>query len=530
VHRVLGYEHTLGELTVGNRLLSVDMFPMGIDYRTYSEAGSLPEVQEEVKKIRKRYGQRRIILSSDRLDYTKGIPLRLEAFEAFLEKKPDSRGKVSLILVAVPSRTTIGHYQRLKEEIDGLVGRINGRFGTMDWLPIQYFNTFLPWRSLIAHYCIADVAMLTPLRDGMNLMAKEFVATKTDGTGVLILSETAGAAQELGEAIIVNPNNRGAMVEAIESALAMPRSEQIERNRTMQTRLQRYDVEYWAGDFIQRLECVKIIQQKRSERGLTAEHMAALLSDCERAKHRLFLLDYDGTLVPFAQTPVKASPGESVLRQLAHLAALPGNEVVIISGRDRATMDRWFGSLDVGFVAEHGVWLKERGGEWWMPEPLSGDWKSEIFPILEVYADRTPGTVIEEKEFSLVWHYRRAEPDLGSLRAKELKDDLLHLTANLNLAVIEGNKIVEIKNAMINKGRAALHWVSGHSWDFILALGDDKTDEDLFAALPEGAYSIKIGRGPSKARFNLHSQRGVLSLLEGCAGSSCAPQGAGIRQ
>jgi len=516
VRRILGYEHTLGEITAGSRVVRVDMFPMGIDFEQFSDAVGRPEVQEEIRRTRKKNGRRKIILSFDRLDYTKGIPLRLEAFDTFLEKKPEYREKISLIMVAVPSRTSIGLYQALKQQIDEMVGRINGKYGTADWLPIQYFYNFLPFETLIAYYNAADVALVTPLRDGMNLMAKEFIATKVDGKGVLILSEMAGAAQELGEAILVNPNDQEAVVAAIETALTMPEKEQIERNRIMQRRLKRYHIRHWADDFLTRLDDTRKTQQERSEQILTPSIKNQLAADYCTGKNRLILLDYDGTLVPFAAKPEKAVPDSGVRKLLEQLATDPYNDLVIISGRDRKTLDEWFGALDVGIIAEHGVWIRERGEEWRMIEPLSTEWKEEVRPILELYADRTPGAFIEEKDYSLVWHYRKAEPGLGSLRVAELKDDLLHLTSNLNVAVLEGNKVIEIKNAMINKGRAAMTWLSGRTWDFIMAVGDDRTDEDLFEVLPASAYSIKIGHAPSKARFNLASQRQVIPLLRYC--------------
>ncbi len=516
VRRILGHEHSVGDVTVGNRTVRVDMFPMGIDYREFADAAESPAVVEEIRSAREQYGERKIILSFDRLDYTKGIPLRLEAFDTFLEKKPDYRGNVSLILVAVPSRTSIEQYQTLKQQIDELVGRINGKYGTTEWLPVRYFYNYLPFEVLVANYKLADVALVTPLRDGMNLMAKEFLATKTEGKGVLILSEMAGAAPELGEAVIVNPNDREAVVDAIETALTMSEEEQTERNRIMQKRLRRYDITHWAGDFINRLDDARLLQEERSERLLTAEMRRKLVADYGASINRLILLDYDGTLVPFAAKPEKATPDSAAMDQLARLAAEQNNKVVIISGRDRQTLESWFGALDINFIAEHGAWIKEREHPWTMLESLSSEWKDEVFPLLELYADRTPGAFVEEKEYSVVWHYRKADPVLGSLRAKELKDDLLHLTANLNVAVMEGNRVIEVKSTMINKGRAARHWTVQKPWDFILAIGDDRTDEDLFEVLPESAYSIKVGLTASRARFNLASQRDVLPLLREC--------------
>lgn len=516
VRRLLGYEHTFGEVKTGTRVVRTDLFPMGIDYHRFADAAGSTPVQKEITRIRQRHGNQKIVLSFDRLDYTKGIPLRLEAFDALLDRKPEYRGKISFVVVAVPSRTSVNSYKALKKRLDELVGRINGKYGTTEWTPVRYFYNFLPFETLVAFYSAADVALVTPLRDGMNLMAKEYVASRTDGTGVLLLSEMAGAAEELGEAIIVNPNDQDAVIEAIETALAMPEKEQIERNQIMQRRLMRYDIERWVGDFLTRLGDARTVQVDRAEQLVTPAIREQLVADYHSGKDRLLLLDYDGTLVPFAAKPQKAVPGEATREVLQNLIQTPGNEVVVISGRDRYTLENWFGEMDLGLIAEHGVWVKERSGEWRMPEALSDEWKGEIQPLLELYTDRTPGSFIEEKDYSLVWHYRRTEPVLGAQRAKELKDDLLHLTSNLDVGVMDGNKVIEIKNNVVNKGRAALNWISRRAWDFVLAIGDDRTDEDLFAAMPPEAYSVKVGLAPSRARFNLVSQRDVLPLLRRC--------------
>jgi len=376
------------------------------------------------------------------------------------------------------------------------------------------FRKLLPFHTLAALYTIADIALITPYRDGMNLIAKEFIASKADSKGVLILSEMAGAAEELGEALIVNPNNREAIAEALREALLMTDEEQIERNKVIQQRLQRYSVKRWAMDFVDSLMHVKKLQQDLSTKRLTDEIKIKLLDVYSKSKARLILLDYDGTLVHFAEKPEKAKPAEELLKLLTSLAHNVKNEIVIISGRDRETLDKWFGHLDIGLVAEHGVWIKERGKEWETIEPLENDWKKEILPVLEVYVDRTPGSFIEEKEFSLVWHYRNCDAELAAVRAKELKDVLLNLTANLNIGVMEGNKVIEIKNTNINKGRAALKWISKKQWDFILAIGDDLTDEDIFAVLPDTAYSIKVGLGSSRAKFYMESVDKVKALLK----------------
>jgi trehalose 6-phosphate synthase/phosphatase len=513
VRRVLGYEHSLSEIQTGERLVKVELFPMGIDYDRFYNTASSAHVGKEVARIRGRVGTQKILLSFDRLDYTKGIPLRLEALDAFLNKKAEYRGKITFYLVTVPSRSNVAQYQILKKQIDELVGRINGKYATTEWMPVRYFSHFLPFSSLVTLYSVADVGLVTPLRDGMNLMAKEFIASKVNGTGTLILSEMTGAAQELGEAIIVNPNNQEALINAIEKSLTTSQEEQQKQNRIMQNRLKRYDIKHWIEDFLSTLDKAWLSQLANMERFLTSAVKKELAKKYSVSKRRLILLDYDGTLVPFADTPENAKPTTEVLNFLKKLSEDPSNEVVIISGRKRQSLIKWFNSLDVGYIGEHGAWIKERSGKVHTPRALSNDWKKDILPMLELYTDRTPGALIEEKEYSVVWHYRKAEPILGFLRANQLKDDLTSMTSNLGLAVVEGNKVVEIKNAIINKGRAAQLWLSKKYWDFIIAIGDDKTDEDLFEVLPSTAFSFKVGVGSTKARFNLSSQSQVLPLL-----------------
>jgi trehalose 6-phosphate synthase/phosphatase len=512
--RVVGTEHSMGALTVGDRVVKVDAFPMGIDYDKYSSAVKDSKVKKALAAIRKKVSDRKIIISIDRLDYTKGIVQRLEAFDLFLSQNPEYREKVTLILVAVPSRTGVENYMELRKQVEGLVGRINGEHGVIGWMPVWYLYRFLPFERLVALYNIADVALVTPLRDGMNLIAKEFIAAKTDGRGVLILSEMAGAASELGEAIIVNAHNKQVIIDAMKEALKMPVEEQVERNKLMQKRLSRYTITRWARDFTESLAGVKKIQQELSVRGLDKPVRERLVSEYGKGSKRLFLLDYDGTLVSFASRPEKAGPDKELVALLQALAADTKNEVVIISGRDKATLDYWLGNLNASLIAEHGAWIKDRAADWQVIEPLRNDWKQTMKPILELYTDRTPGSFVEEKDFSLVWHFRKSDPELAYLRIQELKGAVLSLTANLDIGVFEGSKILEIKNIGINKGQVAKLWIARQKWDFIFAAGDDYTDEDLFVVLPESAYSIRVGRGISKARFNLDSVYELRLLIE----------------
>lgn len=514
VLRTLGYEHNLGEILTPERLVKADTMPMGIDFQKYNNALTTPEVEQEQKRFRKGLSELKVIVSVDRLDYSKGIYHRLQGYEIFLNKNPEWRGKVVLFLLVVPSRIGVEHYQQLKKQIDETVGRINGTYGTVHWMPILYQYGFLELYPLVALYSISDVALVTPLRDGMNLVAKEFVAARADKTGVLILSEMAGAAKELGEAIIINPNNVNEIADAIKVALEMQPEEQVRRNETMQERIRQYDVVRWANDFLDGLLSVKEKQKIYNARLLDAKTKGQLVTSFKNAQKRLLFIDYDGTLVPFVDQPQMAKPTEDLLKVLKHLSEDLRTEIVIVSGRDKSTLEKWFGSLAIGLVAEHGVWLKESNKDWQMIKPLASKWKPRILPILQRYARRVPGAFVEEKEFSVVWHYRKADPEFGEMRAKELADDLIHFAANIDVQVLKGSKVLEVRNAGVNKGFAGLHWVSKGGFDFIMAVGDDWTDEDLFKVLPESAYTIRVGMTGSYARFNLRNYRDVRKLIE----------------
>ena len=510
---VLGYDNSLGKIWLEDRMAKAETLPMGINFQRFFDMASSNELDKEKIKLGKTFSGLKVILSIDRLDYTKGILNRLEGYEMFLAQNPSWHEKVTLLMVVVPSRIGVEHYRMMKKQIDEQVGKINGKYGSLNWMPIIYQYKFLPFKQLVALYTVSDVALVTPLRDGMNLIAKEYVASRTDNSGVLILSEMAGAARELGEAIIINPNDRAEIAVALKQALEMPVPEQINRMQAMQKRLRRYNVIKWGNEFINELFSIKE-EQRRFESRLLGAQEEVLYQDYKKARRRLILLDYDGTLIPFSTDPTTVRPTQEVREVLELLSANPKNEVVIISGRDRKTLEDWFANLKIGLVAEHGVWLKKRNEEWRMIKPLENRWKVDLLPVLEVYLDRLPGSFIEEKEFSLAWHYRACQPELASVRANELVNYLMDFTSGVDVQVLHGHKVVEIRCAGVNKGTAGLCWLLEDEYDFILAAGDDWTDEDLFKVLPEKAYTIRVGVGHTHARFNLYSYRDVIKLLK----------------
>jgi len=300
----------------------------------------------------------------------------------------------------------------------------------------------------------------------------------------------------------------------------MPPLEQLERNKVMQERLRRYNVSRWCHDFLAALSDIKKTQRQMSAKRLTDSITQTLREDYRKCSKRLFLLDYDGTLVGFKGKPAEAGPDEEIIALLRRLSGEPRNTVVIISGRDKSTLEDWLGHIGTAMVAEHGGWIRDENSKWQSPVPFDMTWKKSIRPILELYSDRTPGSTVEEKDFSLVWHYRRADPELAYVRGQELKMALVNLTENLDVGVFEGNKILEVKSHVVNKGWATEHWLAGGDWDFILAAGDDYTDEEMFSVLPERAYSIKVGFAASKARFNVDNVEDIRTLLKTIAGDS----------
>jgi len=511
VKHILGVEHVFNELIIDDRIVKVDTFPLGIDVDRFVHAESDIFVRKNIEKLEKKYSGRKVIISVDRLDYTKGIIQKLSSFDKFLEEYPEYRGKVVLVLIVVPSRWKVGYYRELKEDIDRYVGKINGKYSSVDWSPIQYFYRMFRQDELISFYKISDMAIVTPFRDGMNLVAKEFIASTWPKGGVLILSEMAGAAIELSEAIIVNPNNVGEIVAAIKSALEMSPVEAKEKAKVMLGKLKRYDVYRWVGDFLDSLDRVKELQKKSVSDLISGADIEVMLSKYREARKSIFFLDYDGTLVPFFRHIKQAKPDDEAIDIILRLGEIA--EVVVISGRDKNTMDEWFGELPVNLTAEHGAWFKRKGKEWESVGEVHSDWKDEIRPLIEYYVDKTPGSTLEEKEFSIAWHYRNVNSDLGYMRERDLVENLSYMISGSNLQILEGNKVVEIKNAEVSKGRAVRKWLEMLGGDFIMAVGDDWTDEDMFKSLPDEAFTIKVGFGTTYARYRVKDFRGVRKLL-----------------
>ncbi|MFA7566491.1 MAG: bifunctional alpha,alpha-trehalose-phosphate synthase (UDP-forming)/trehalose-phosphatase [Alkalispirochaeta sp.] len=513
VRRVLSYDHAMGVIQTDNRAVKVDVFPMGIDWDRYVGADAMPQVGTVLSALDKQYVNQKLVLSVDRLDYSKGIPTRIRSFGRLLERYPELRERVVLFMIVAPSRESVPRYMELKREIDELVSSTNGRFSTFNWMPIHYQYQTADFGELSALYRRADLLLVTPLRDGMNLIVKEYLAACTDDRGGLVISETAGVARELSEATHVNPSDIDGIADAIKDTLAQTEEEQERHIGPMRQRLKRLTVQHWANQFLEKLAETQELQSSLRAHPLKRSEEDALVGRWTAARRKLLILDYDGTLQRFFRRPDQAKPDRELLDLLKALADKSGVRLVISSGRDQPNLDDWFGSFAFGLGAGHGAWIRDIGGEWVAATENVNAWKETIAPIIEQMVDRTPGSRIETKDFSLAWHYRNSEPELAAVRLAELRETLIGLTTNLDLSVLDGNRVLEVKPTHIHKGRVVHHFAAQDSWDLIIAVGDDATDEYMFQALPEGAVSIKVGMGTTSAQYSIDGVDDVRRLL-----------------
>jgi len=475
----------------------------------------LPVINLQKLKIQKHIADKKMVFSIDRLDYSKGLLERLNGIELFLELHTEWHERVIFNLVVVPSRDTISRYKEMKIEIEATVGRINGKYSNLAWRPVIYQYKSLKFNELVALYNMSDVGLITPLRDGMNLVAKEYIACQKDNNGMLILSEMAGASSELNEALIINPTDKNEMADAIFNALEMGDDEKKYRIQKMQNRLKKYNIFTWANDFFNQANTIVKEQYIMKVKYINSLILQNIQEKYKDANNRVLFLDYDGTLVPFTNNPENATIDIPTFDLIKLLCDDEKNTVVIISGREKEFLETIFGNLKITLVAEHGYFIKIPGQKWMNELELDFMWKVSVLPILIGYEDRCNGSFVEIKHASLAWHYRDVETEFANVRLAELKDELIGIIGNKeNLIITEGHKVLEIKNKGYDKGQTVKKILNTLEPDFIIAMGDDNTDEDIFKVLPVSAVSIKVGSEPSFSKYNLRSQKDVWSFLK----------------
>jgi trehalose 6-phosphate synthase/phosphatase len=518
--RLLGLAAHVDRVQVGDREVTIGVFPMGVAADQWGDLAGASEVAQAMERLRGSDGCR-LLVGIDRLDYTKGIPRRLLAFERLLETHPELHEHVRLIQLAVPSRTGVAAYREYRKSIEGLVGKVNGRFGTARWAPVHYMHRSIEQHEVVALYRAADVMVVTPLRDGMNLVAKEFVASRTDEGGVLVLSELTGAASELAEALQVNPYDVDHTAETLHRALTLPDDERQERMRALRRRVLSFDVHRWAETFLRALDDAGEKSRPAGVAMTPADDLAHLVATLRAAPVLVLLLDYDGTLVPFAGVPELAIPDPPLRELLERLAQRPNTTVHMVSGRLRATLERWFGPLPLWLHAEHGFWTRSPGGTWQASSTPPQTWRERAAAILEDFRARTPGSLIEQKTAALTWHYRMADPEFGPHQANELRLHLADLLSNEPVEILPGDKVIELRPHGMHKGRvvdAAVRVAPKNA--VFLAMGDDRTDEDLFAALPPNGFAVHVGPSTSRAAVRVVDWQAARALLEQLAGDA----------
>ena len=492
--RILGLEASPKGVDYKDHFAHVGIFPIGIDPSAFIRALDLPSVQERASELQAKFAGKKVLLGVDRLDYIKGVPHKLMAFETLLARHPEWNERAVLVQIAVPSRTEVEEYKKLSSQTHELVGRINGKFGSVDYSPIVFINQSVNFHDLVALYSVADVCVVSSIRDGMNLVSYEYVMCQRERHGVLVLSEFAGSAQSLSGALRVNPWNIEELATALHDALsASPRERQLK-----QQKLYRYvtthTAAFWAQSFVSELrELANLEREARDARGanlplpfLRVER--ELVSALQPRRHRLFLFEYEGTLCAPVALADLATPSSSLRRYLARLSSDRANAVYIFSSRSKTVLDGWFGDLHVGLVAEHGCDFRHPGHPAW--EPLIGlhdpAWRDEVVPILQYFSERTPGSHLELKEKVITWHFRDADPQFGSWQAKELQLLLAESCTNLPVEVVSGSKFLELRPVGVNRVAAVQRIIAElpePALDFVLSLGSDKADEEVFSYL-----------------------------------------------
>ena len=523
LHYVLGINTSFNRIHFKGRSVNLGVYPVSIPTLTINKAARSKRVKEICASYRRRFRDQKIILGVDRLDYIKGIDLKLDIFHAFLQRYPDYRGKVSLMQVVVPSRTDVPAYQQLKENIEGRVGYINGYWGKADFVPIYYIYNSLQFHELLALCQLSDCLLITSKRDGMNLVALEYVAAQTaEHPGQVLLSEFAGAVSIMSNAIAINPWNVEKTVAQLHHALQEDTEIIAARNAQMLDYLQDYTGSEWACSFM-----TDLLKSERQSTKLVEDvnfplrKNSQLLKKIKKIKthSRCFLfIDFDGTLVPIQPRPEQAAIDHDTLQALTTLQE-QGFAVVIISGRGRRFLWQQFANQAFTLAAEHGAEYYDRQKKRWhslVTSPQDG-WFPLALQMMEYYRQRVPGSFIEKKAYSICWHYRNSPALYAGYQARKLTEELEFGLANFPATVANGKKIVEAKAIEASKGAFAGWFIKNCMQDAdasIVALGDDLTDEELFIALRASDLSVKVGTEETKAAWRLSEQHDVLTFLQ----------------
>ncbi|KAF9289759.1 threalose-6-phosphate phosphatase [Mortierella alpina] len=481
--RVNGYESTPRGVDAMGSTVWVGTFPIGIDAERVERQRKAPGVLPKMDAIRKTYKGKRIIVGRDKLDLVKGVQQKLQAFEKFLNDYPEMQGEVVLIQVTSPP---LVENPKLEAKIAELVAHINGTYGSLNFTPVHHYHQHIDRDEYYALLSVADIGLITSVRDGMNTTSLEYIMCQSENHGPLILSEFTGTAGSLGGALMVNPWDYQGVARVIYDALNLSDADKLTRHNQLHDHVLAHTAQFWAKNFISEL----ILNVGTWDQSTPTPYLdlGAMVDKYRDAKKRLLMFDYDGTLTPIRKTPGAAVPQEHMLKALVALANDPNNVVWVISGRDQKVLEEWLGDVEnLGFSAEHGSFMRQPGSKKWvnLTESLDMSWKNDVIEIFTYYTERTQGSFIEHKRSSLTWHYRMADPEFGAFQAKECQNHLENaVLSKLPVEILVGKKNLEVRPMIVNKGEIVKRLLSQHpEVEFVLCAGDDKTDEDMFRAL-----------------------------------------------
>jgi trehalose 6-phosphate synthase/phosphatase len=512
--RLLGVESEINTLMLPSHSVGLGVYPISIPIDKFEQEMQSADYHRYFEEYRRAYAGKKVVLNVERLDYTKGVPRRLDAIARFLAET--ERNDVVFIFISVPSRENVGAYRDLRRTIELKVSQINGRFASIEAAPLHFIHQSVQFSQLCALYSLADVAMVTPLIDGMNVVAKEYLACRKENTGALILSEFAGAAQELHHAYLVNPYDTDLIAQKLNEALDTSEERQKRRMAPMRERIKRYHAGRWATSFLEDLAATAAEGTRANAvRILDASEIATLL---RKKRSTALFLDYDGTLTDLFPNPRDAAPDQALRQFLQQMGNNGTPEIYLLSGRTCAEMERWFGTLPLHLIAENGYYYKHRQAAKWVVAETQADldWKPLVKDFVQHYADMTPGSFVEDKAVSVVWHYRSAEPEFGDWKARRLMVELYELLANFPVAVHHANKAIEVGSMLVNKGATVQHLRNLNQYERILAAGDDETDEAMFRLAEPEDLTIRVGAAEidTAAHYRITSPRALRKLLK----------------
>ncbi|KAI3719849.1 hypothetical protein L6452_20754 [Arctium lappa] len=572
--RLLGisYESKRGYISLEyyGRTVSIKILPVGIHMRQLQSVLNLPETELKVSELVNRFRDqgKTMLLGVDDLDIFKGISLKLLAMEQLLIQHPEWQGKVVLVQIANPARGTGKDVKEVKVETYSTVKRINETFGRPGYDPVILIDEPLKFYERVAYYVAAECCLVTAVRDGMNLIPYEYIISRqgneqldkvlgldpsTPKKSMLVVSEFIGCSPSLSGAVRVNPWNIDAVADAMDCALELSEPEKQMRHEKHYKYVSSHDVGYWARSFFQDLErtckdhvrrrcwgigfglSFRVVALDLNFRKLSMEH---IVSAYKRTTTRAILLDYDGTLMP--QSSIDKSPTPETIEMLNTLCRDKNNMVFVVSAKSRTTLGEWFADCEkLGLAAEHGCFLRlKRDVEWETCVQFEEcGWKQNAEPVMTLYTETTDGSTIEDKETALVWSYEDADPDFGSCQAKELLDHLESVLANEPVTVKRGQSSVEVKPQGVSKGVVAKRLLTtmqerGMSPDFVVCIGDDRSDEDMFEVITSSVasgeciapraevFACTVGNKPSKAKYYLDDTVEIARLMRGLASVS----------